>query len=149
MKTPYEKMFLVPPTLSAEQIDTFVAHVQEVMEKKHGEITAIEKMGVRKTAYPVNKLNSAYYVLLQYKGNGETIHEVERTLKNSDEVFKYLSTKVITKPAVLKPSKKKAEKQAAPVVAKVEAAPKKEVNPVSPSTDAKVAAPVAGNGTQE
>lgn len=99
MKTPYETMFLLPPTMGEDKIDEFLGHLRESVEKKHGEVTNTQKMGVRKTAYPVNKLTSAYYVLLQYRGRGETIQEVERMLRNSDDVLKYLSTKITTKPA--------------------------------------------------
>lgn len=99
MKTPYETMFLLPPTMGEDKIDEFLGRLRESVEKKHGEVTNTEKMGVRKTAYAVNKLHSAYYVLLQYRGRGETIQEVERLLRNSDEVLKYLSTKITTKPA--------------------------------------------------
>jgi len=120
MNTPYETMFLMPPAIGEEQVDGFISRLKESVEKKRGEVTVIEKMGVRKTAYAVNKLNSAYYVLFQYKGTGETISEVERLLKNSDEVLKYLSTKVTTKAApVVKP--KAAPAEAAP--AEVAAAP--------------------------
>lgn len=99
MKTPYETMFLLPPTMGEDKIEEFLGRLRESVEKKHGEVTHTEKMGVRKTAYAVNKLTSAYYVLLQYRGRGETIQEVERMLRNSDEVMKYLSTKITTKAA--------------------------------------------------
>ncbi|MCK5219296.1 30S ribosomal protein S6, partial [bacterium] len=91
MKTPYETMFLLPPAISEEQIDHLLERLKESLVKKNGEFSRVEKMGVRKTAYAVNKMNSASYVLLQYCGNGETINEVERILKNSDEVIKFLS----------------------------------------------------------
>jgi hypothetical protein len=74
-------------------------------------------MGVRKTAYAVRKQNTAYYVLLQFRGTGESFREVERTLKKSENVWKFLSTKVTTKAAP--PSKPAA---AAPVSEPVAAA---------------------------
>ncbi len=97
MKTPYETMFLLPPTVTEEQVDELTDRLRKSVEKKHGEIIRIDKMGVRKTAYEVNRQNSAYYVLIQFRGNGETISEMERTLKNADEVLKYLSAKITTK----------------------------------------------------
>ncbi|MBN1594801.1 30S ribosomal protein S6 [candidate division FCPU426 bacterium] len=115
MKTAYETMFLLPPTISTEAIDSFLGRIQDTVEKKHGEVTKLDKMGVRKTSYSVNKLNSAYYILLQYRGTGETIFELERMLKNSDEVLKYLSTKITTKPAVIPAKKAKNESRAAEI----------------------------------
>jgi small subunit ribosomal protein S6 len=97
MKTPYETMFLLPPAIGEEQTDQLLERLKESLAKKNGEFSRVEKMGVRKTAYTVNRMNSANYVLIQYRGNGETIDEVERILKNSDEVIKFLSTKITDK----------------------------------------------------
>ncbi len=97
MQTPYETMFLLPPTVTVEQVDELIDRIKKSVEKKHGEIAHVDKMGVRRTAYEVNKQNSAYYVLIQYRGTGEAINEMERTLKNADNVWKFLSTKVTTK----------------------------------------------------
>ena len=97
MKTTYETMFLLPPAISEEQLDQLLERLKEGLEKRNGELFQVDKMGVRKTAYVVNKMNSASYVLIQYRGNGESVNEVERILKNSDEVIKFLSTKVTDK----------------------------------------------------
>lgn len=99
MKTPYETMFLLPPTMTGEQVDEIIERLKKAVEKKYGEVFNVEKMGTRKTAYEVNKHNSAIYVLVQFRGNGETLNEMERTLKNADEVLKFLSTKITTKTA--------------------------------------------------
>jgi small subunit ribosomal protein S6 len=134
MKTPYETMFLLPPTVTGEQVDELLDRLKKSVEKKSGEIMNIDKMGVRKTAYTVNKHRSAFYVLVQYRGTGETLVELERTLKNTDEVLKFLSTKVTTRVNVrLKP----AAPAAAP--AEVAAAPAAEV----PAPSAEVSAPSA------
>jgi len=108
MQTPYETMFLLPPSVTLEQVDDLIDRLKKSVEKKDGQVTNVEKMGVRKTAYAVRKLNTAYYVLLQYRGNGESIREVERTLKNADNVWKFLSTKMTTK-APVKPVAKPVE----------------------------------------
>jgi len=149
MKTPYETMFLLPPTMSEEQIDAFVGRLQDLVEKKHGEVTSLDKMGVRKTAYAVNKMKSAYYILLQYRGTGETIHEVERMLKNSDEVMKYLSTKITSKPAVTQTAK--LQPDASPEEAVTEETKKEDSTQAtittSPASEAQTS--LAGNGAQE
>jgi small subunit ribosomal protein S6 len=120
-------MFLLPPSVTLEQVDELIDRVKKSLEKKHGEVTNVDKMGVRKTAYAVRKQNTAYYVLLQFRGTGESFVEVERTLKNADNVWKFLSTKVTTKaPAPVKPSAKPAEAAPAaaePVAAAVAAEP--------------------------
>jgi len=115
MKTPYETMFLLPTTVTGEQVDELIDRLKKAVEKKYGEVYNVEKMGVRKTAYEVNKHNSAFYVLIQYRGNGETLNEMERTLKNADEVLKFLSTKITTK--ATPPAKPAAAETPAPAAA--------------------------------
>lgn len=118
MKTPYETMFLLPPNVAADKVDEIIERLKKAVEKKYGEILNVDKMGIRRTAYPVNKHRSAFYVLMQYQGNGETIGEMERTLKNADEVLKFLSTKVTTRSsAPLKPAAAAVVVEAAPAPA--------------------------------
>lgn len=97
MKTAYETMYLLPAAIAEDQVDQLNERLKKSVEKKNGEILRIEKIGVRKTAYPINKQGSAFYVLFQFAGSGETIHEMERTLKNTDEVLKFLSTKITSR----------------------------------------------------
>jgi small subunit ribosomal protein S6 len=146
MKTPYETMFLLPPTMGEDKIEEFLGRLRESVEKKHGEVTRTEKMGVRKTAYAVNKLHSAYYVLLQYRGRGETIQEVERLLRNSDEVLKYLSTKITTKAAPI------TERNAMPRRETPQAVPVTPTEPAEPVSNASEPLPTpaaAENPAQE
>jgi small subunit ribosomal protein S6 len=132
MKTPYETMFLLPPTSTAEQVDELIDRLKKAVEKKFGEIVNVEKMGVRKTAYEVSKHNSAFYVLVQYRGNGETLNELERTLKNTDEVLKFLSTKITTK--AVAPAKPAAVPET-PAAEAVQAPPASEEAPVEGSAE--------------
>ena len=50
-------------------------------------------MGMRKLAYPVEKNDRGYYTVLFYKGEGTVINELERNLKISEEVIKFLTVK--------------------------------------------------------
>jgi small subunit ribosomal protein S6 len=121
MKAPYETMFLLPAATVEDQVDALIARLKESAERKSGEITAIDKKGVKRTAFAINKQYNAYYVIMQYNGTGETVAEIEKHLKNNDAVLKLLTTKVITK--VAKPVKQKKQKESA--------APKPAPEPVS------------------
>lgn len=112
MKVAYETMFLLPPTSTEDQVAELLKRIEETIGKRNGEFVGVDKMGVRRTAYGVNKMNSAYYLLVQYRGSGETIKEVERTLKNTDTVLKFLSTKITTRNAAPAEKAKEKEKEA-------------------------------------
>lgn len=111
MKVAYETMFLLPPTSTEDQVAELLKRIEETIGKRNGEFVGVDKLGVRRTAYGVNKMNSAYYLLVQYRGSGETIKEVERTLKNTDTVLKFLSTKITTRNTA--PAEKAKEKEKA------------------------------------
>jgi small subunit ribosomal protein S6 len=128
MQTPYETMFLLPSATPVEKVDELIDRLKKSVEKKHGEVSNVDKMGVRKTAYEIRHQNSAYYVLIQFRGTGETIKEMERTLKNSDVVLKYLSTKVTTKAPVAPKRVEPAKPEEAPAPA-AEAASAETVQP--------------------
>lgn len=112
MKVAYETMFLLPPTSTEDQVAELLKRIEETIGKRNGEFVGVDKMGVRRTAYGVNKMNSAYYILVQYRGSGETIKEVERTLKNTDTVLKFLSTKITTRNTAPAEKAKEKEKEA-------------------------------------
>lgn len=126
MKRPYETMFLLSPTINEGDLDAFIEKTKEMIQKKAGEVTEVQRMGVRKTAYDINKSRSATYVLIKYSGTGDTVKELERQFKNADEVWKYLTTLVSSRPTFAPKSKykiRREEKKAAAraAAAKVEA----------------------------
>jgi len=130
MKRPYETMFLLPPTINETQLDEVIGKAKDLIQRKQGDVGEVQRMGVRKTAYQVNNSSSAYYVLLKYTGEGETVSELERQFKNSEEVWKYLTTVVSSRPTIAPKSKYKIRREAKKAAAR-EAAAKAEVKAVS------------------
>jgi len=89
----YETLFVVKPTLTEEEITATITKVKDVLEKEGAELVATDDMGMRKLAYPVDKHARGYYTVLFYKAEGTVIKELERNLKISEDVIKFLSVK--------------------------------------------------------
>jgi len=93
--TCYETLFVVKPTLTEEEIAAAITKVKNVLAKEGAELVGTNDMGMRKLAYPVEKNDRGYYTILFYKAEGTVINELERNLKISEDVIKFLSVKYV------------------------------------------------------
>jgi small subunit ribosomal protein S6 len=89
----YETLFVIKPTLTEEEIATQVTKVKDILAKEGAQLVGANDMGMRKLAYPVQKHDRGYYTVLFYKAEGTIINELERNLKISEDVIKFLSVK--------------------------------------------------------
>ena len=89
----YETLFVVKPTLTEEEIAATITKVKDVLAKEGAELVGTNDMGMRKLAYPVQKNDRGHYTVLFYKAEGTVINELERNLKISEDVIKFLTVK--------------------------------------------------------
>jgi len=93
--TCYETLFVVKPTLTDEETAAQIAKIKEIVANNGGELLATNDMGMRKLAYQVEKNDRGYYTVLLYKAEGTLINELERNLKISEDVIKFLTVKYV------------------------------------------------------
>ena len=91
--TCYETLFVVKPTLTEEEIAAQITKVKDVLAKEGAQLVGTNDMGMRKLAYAVEKHARGYYTVLFYKAAGETIEELERNIKNNENIIKFLTVK--------------------------------------------------------
>lgn len=89
----YETLFVVKPTLTEEEITAQITKVKDILAKEGAELVGTNDMGMRKLAYPVQKNDRGYYTVLFYNAEGTVISELERNLKISEDVIKFLTVK--------------------------------------------------------
>jgi len=153
----YEVMFIVRPDAAEEDVDKLIAGFSENVTKGGGLVKTVEKMGRRKLAYTVRKFNDGNYVLLTIEANGVVVLELERRLRVTEPVIKFITVRIDEEekrlakvkaqrgvrrsatPAVAAPV---AAPAAAPVEAPVEAVAEAVVEPVSVEAAAPVEAAV-------
>jgi small subunit ribosomal protein S6 len=88
----YEVMYIIRTDIEQEQVQATVEKLQGVITNGGGEITKQELMGKRRLAYEINKFRDGYYVLVNFKATPEVVKELDRVMKISDEVIRYLIT---------------------------------------------------------
>jgi small subunit ribosomal protein S6 len=117
----YEELFIVRPDATEEEIDPIIEQVRTTVTGAEGTIDKVEKWGVRKLAYKVEKRNEGYYVLIQFTAKPETVKEIERRLRVSDLIIKFITVRIDEKLKRLEKRRKAREKRAirkpAPVAA--------------------------------
>ena len=109
----YEELFIVRPDLPEEQIDQLIEQLTTLIAGQGGNVDKSDKWGVRKLAYRVQKRTEGFYVLLQFVAKPETVKELERRLRVSDEVMKFITVRIDEKLKKIEKRKKSREKRAA------------------------------------
>jgi len=94
MSRVYEVMFIVRPDAVEEDVDKLIAGFSDNVTKGGGVVKTVEKMGKRKLAYMVRKFNDGNYVLLTIEANGVVVLELERRLRVTEPVIKFLTVRV-------------------------------------------------------
>jgi len=94
MSRTYEVMFIVRPDVAEEDLDKLIAGFTTTVTGGGGAVKSAEKMGRRKLAYMVRRFNDGNYVLLTLEANGAVVAELERRLRVSEPVIKYLTVRM-------------------------------------------------------
>jgi small subunit ribosomal protein S6 len=131
MQRTYEVMFIVRPDILDEDLDKLIAGLEANITQGGGSIKSLEKLGRRKLAYTVKKFNDGNYVLLTILADGSLVGEIERRLRVSEPVIKFISVRMdeeekrVAKIKAIRATRKKlsAQPAAAAAPAPVEAAP--------------------------
>ena len=85
-----ETLLLLSPELSVEQRETILKSMDEVIVREGGKMLAVDQWGMRDLAYPVRKQMRGFYVRLEYAAPSSLVAELERVLRITDGVFKFL-----------------------------------------------------------
>jgi small subunit ribosomal protein S6 len=109
----YEELFIVKPDAPEEEVDAFVETLRTQLTNTGATVDKVEKWGKRKLAYRVDKYREGSYVLLQFSANAETVKELERRLRVSDVVIKFLTVRIDETLKRLDKRKKERDKRAA------------------------------------
>ena len=85
----YELMFIINPTLEEAAREAAIEKVKATIAAD-GEVEAVDAWGMRKLAYPIEKRNEGFYVVVEFKGNTDLPKELDRRLRISDDVMRHI-----------------------------------------------------------
>ena len=87
---PYELMFIIHPSVEIEPHDALVERVQEMIKSQGGEVTDCKKWGKRRLAYEILDQREGFYVLINYTAEPHVTDELDRVLKITEEVIRFM-----------------------------------------------------------
>jgi small subunit ribosomal protein S6 len=93
MTTVYETMYILRPDLGDEQIVQQIAKYENLIRENGAENIEIQNRGKRRLAYEIKKHRDGVYVQMNYTGPGTAIAVMERAMRLSEEVIRYMTVK--------------------------------------------------------
>ncbi len=90
--THYETLMVVHPE-RGPRVKEYIERFQKVIEGQNGSAVLVEEWGLRDLAYRIAKQSKGYYALFQYQGTGQTVQELERNLKLTDGILRYMTVR--------------------------------------------------------
>jgi small subunit ribosomal protein S6 len=90
----YEIMYIIRTDIEEEVVTSTIEKFQSIINNG-GEITKNNVMGKRKLAYEINKFRDGIYVLVHFNATPAVVVELDRVLKISDEVIRYMIVKEV------------------------------------------------------
>lgn len=116
----YEVMFIVRPDVEDADLDKLIAGFENTVTSGGGNVRSAEKLGRRKLAYTVRKFNDGNYILLTIDADGKLVAELERRLRVTEPVIKFITVRMdeeqkrLDKIKAIRATRKKVSAQAAP-----------------------------------
>ena len=89
----YETMYILRPDIPEEEVDSHLKKYSEILEKSGTEVLDSQMRGKRRLAYPIAKHKEGVYVQLSHKGNGQQVALLEKAMRLSEDVIRYLTVK--------------------------------------------------------
>ena len=88
----YESVIIINPNLEAEAIKALLDKISKLINK-NGTVSLVEEVGLKKLAYEIKKNKEGYYVIFKFEAKPESITELERVYRITDEVIKFIVVK--------------------------------------------------------
>ena len=89
----YEVAFIAAPNTAEDDLSKLNSQIEQIITGRGGKITKIDNWGRRKLAYRIGKFDEGLYTFVYFEGAGKEIAEVERRLRVTDFVIRYLTVR--------------------------------------------------------
>ena len=88
----YESVVIINPNLEAESIKALIEKISNLINN-NGKVDSVEEIGKKKLAYEIKKNKEGYYIVFKFEAKPESIDELERVYRITDEVIKFIVVK--------------------------------------------------------
>lgn len=89
----YELMYIVSSAASEEQREALINKFSAMVEEKGGKIVSLEKMGMKKFAYPINFKNEGFYVLMTFEADAVVVDEMNKLMNITENIVRQMFIK--------------------------------------------------------
>lgn len=89
----YETVFIARQDLSDQQVKDLVEQFSKIITDNGGKIHKTENWGLRTLAYRIRKSRRAHYALIESDAPAPAIHEMERLMRLSEDILRYLTVR--------------------------------------------------------
>lgn len=89
----YELLYIISNELSDEAKEAVIAKISAIITDNGGTVDSVDKWGTRKFAYPINYKTEGYYVLVNYTAPATLPAEVERVMRITDSVMRFVTVR--------------------------------------------------------
>ena len=86
-------MYILRPDIPEEEVESHLKKYSEILEKAGTEVLDNQMRGKRRLAYPITKHKEGIYVQLSHRGNGQQVASLEKSMRLSEDVIRYLTVK--------------------------------------------------------
>src|SRR5215475_14259574 len=89
----YEVAFIAAPNTAEDDLSKLNSQIEQIIADRGGKITKVDNWGRRKLAYRIGKFDDGLYTFVYVEGSGQEIAEVERRLRVTDFIIRYLTVR--------------------------------------------------------
>ena len=89
----YETMYILRPDIPEEEVDSHIKKYSEILEKSGTDVLDSQMRGKRRLAYTIAKNREGIYVQLSHQGDGQHIEKIEKAMRLSEDVIRYMTIK--------------------------------------------------------
>jgi len=89
----YETIYIIRPGASEDDITAIIDRTNGVIEQYNGKIDQLDRWGIKKLAYTINKETQGYYIYSDYAGTPKAVMEIERLFRIDDKILRYMTIK--------------------------------------------------------
>ncbi|MEQ9115595.1 MAG: 30S ribosomal protein S6 [Rickettsiales bacterium] len=90
----YECTFIVRQDATTQEVEKITSNLSNVITEKSGKIHKSENWGLRSLAYEIKRNKKGHYIMLQIEANNDSMKEMERRMKLTEDVIRHLTIKV-------------------------------------------------------
>ena len=89
----YETMYILRPDIAEDEVTKHIEKYNKLLEEQGGTILDSQMRGKRRLAYQIAKHREGIYVQLSHQGDGQHIFKIEKAMRLSEDVIRYMTVK--------------------------------------------------------